>query len=350
MTVLTAFTAQLAGYKRNMQLFYIVVVLLVCASGCVSSSDSSVNNDLFSTPIGQGPVGSSHAGDSASATKEFAVAARMVEAGEYSLVIPRLQQIISKYPGDPKSIEARYLIGRSYYAVGAYNDALHYLNEYIELAPDGSHAANARDFIAQLTEGKKDAAPGEVDVKIAELKAKIAAEPENMALQLELANLYWENGRYKDAGPVYAELLQRWPLLADDLAVKRRIDKTADGQITVLTPAEVERRHKEAEPLLIYNTSGFKSGRFEGWPATGNQRYYNVTGQAVNQSQNQINGVSIIVTLYGAGYMIYDTKTVNIGSLRPGESRAFSVQFSQFENIDNITRYECVGTFRRSDG
>lgn len=347
MTALTAFTAGLNVYRRNIQFFFIVVLFLVCVSGCVTSSGSSVNNDSWSTPIGHGPVGSSHAGDSASAAKEFAIAKRMVEAGEYSLVIPRLQQIISKYPGDPKSIEARYLLGQSYYAVGAYNDALHYLNEYIELAPDGSHSVDAKDFIAQLTEGKKEVVPGAVDVQAAELKAKITAEPENMALQLELANLYWENGRYEDAGPVYAELLQRWPLLADDLAVKRRIDRSADGKITVLTPIEVERRHKEAEPLLIYNTSAFKSGRFEGWPATGQQRYYNVTGQAVNQSQNSINGVTIVVTIYGSGYMVYDTKTVNIGSLRPGEARAFSVQFSQFENIDNIARFECMGTFIR---
>ena len=193
MTALTAFTAGLNVYRRNIQFFFIVVLFLVCVSGCVTSSGSSVNNDSWSTPIGHGPVVSSHAGYSASAAKEFAIAKRMVEAGEYSLVIPRLQQIISKYPGDPKSIEARYLLGQSYYAVGAYNDALHYLNEYIELAPDGSHSVDAKDFIAQLTEGKKEVVPGAVDVQAAELRQKY---PNRNMVWAGWQNFYRENGRY----------------------------------------------------------------------------------------------------------------------------------------------------------
>ena len=168
-----------------------------------------------------------------------------------------------------------------------------------------------------------------------------------MAAQLELANLYWEQGQYENAGGIYAELLRHWPRLEEDLVVRRRIARGSNGEITVLTPTEVERRHREAEPLLIYNVSAFKSGRFEGWSATPNQRYYNVTGQSVNQSQTTLHDVNIIVTIYGVGFMVYDTKTANIGSLRPGEVRAFSIQFSQFDNIDNIARHECVGTFRR---
>lgn len=350
MTALTSFHARQIYKSRDVQILCVAVCFVILLSSCATSPSTSGPNDPWSTPIGHGPAGSVHIGDSASASKELAVATRMVQAGEFSLVIPRLQQIITKYPGDPKAVEARYYLGQSYYSVGAYNDALNYLNEYIELAPDGANAAKGREIISLLTEGKKDASPALLDTQISELKTKIGGDPENMALQLELANLYWENGRYEEAGPVYAELLRRWPMLADDLAVRRRIESDANGQITVLTPTEVERRHRETEPLFIYNTSGFKSGRFEGWPATGHQRYYNVTGQAVNQSQNPINGVNIIVTIYGSGYMVYDTKTVNIGSLRPGETRAFSVQFSQFENIDNIARYECVGTFIRSDG
>jgi tetratricopeptide (TPR) repeat protein len=347
MTALTALHAGLKYTRRDALFLCVAVSFVFFLGGCATSSVSPTQNDPWASSIGHGPVGSSHAGDSASATKELATATRMVQAGEFSLVIPRLQQIISKYPGDPKSVEARYYLGHSYYAVGAYNDALRYLNEYIELDPDGTHAGTAKDVIAQLTDDKKDVIPAALDVEAAALTAKIADSPDDMALQLELANLYWENGRYEEAGPVYADLLQRWPMLAEDIVVKRRVERTADGQITVLTPLEVERRHRETEPLLVYNTSAFKSGRFEGWPATGHQRYYNVTGQAVNQSGSQINNVTIVVTIYGSGYMVYDTRTVSIGSLRPGETRAFSVQFSQFENIDNIARYECVGTFRR---
>ena len=43
----------------------------------------------------------------------------------------------------------------------------------------------------------------------------------------------------------------------------------------------------------------------------------------------------------------YDTTTVSVGRLNPGEIRAFSVRFSNFDNIENINRYECVASFQR---
>jgi len=321
--------------------------LVLAFYACTTTDGGRPASDAWATPMGHGPVGSSHASDPATAAKELSVARRMVQANEFSLVIPRLQQIISKYPGDPAAIDARYYLGHSYYAVGAYNDALRYLNEYIELAPDGPHVDSSREITARLTDEAVEITPTELEAQASTLQSAIDAEPDNMATRLELANLYWEQGKYEKAGMIYAELLQRWPRLENDLVVKRRIERSNTGQITILTPEEVERRHREAEPLVIYNVSSFRSGRFEGWPATSHERYYNVTGQAVNQSQTLLDDVRIIVTIYGLGHMVYDTKTVNIGALRPGEVRAFSVQFSQFDNIHNIARHECVGTFRR---
>ncbi len=347
MTSLTPPSQKHATLYRGVQLLCVAVCVVSAFVGCAMTEPSGAGLDAWSTGIGHGPVGSSHASDPSTAARELAVARRMVRVGEFSLVIPRLQQIISKYPGDPAAIEARYYLGQSYYSVGAYNDALRYLNEYIELAPGGEHVASGREYVARLTDQEIEIAPTELEEKAATLQDAIDQEPENMAAHLELANLYWEHGEYQSAGNVYGELLRRWPRIAQDPVVQRRIERDAAGKITVLTPKEVERRHREEEPLLIYNVSSFRSGRFEGWPATSHNRYYNVTGQAVNQSQNLLRDVRVVVTIYGFGHMVYDTKTVNLGTLRPQEVRAFSVQFSQFDNIHNITRHECVGTFRR---
>jgi len=131
------------------------------------------------------------------------------------------------------------------------------------------------------------------------------------------------------------------------MIVRQRMERDASGNFTVLSPAVLEQHYREMEPLKIYNVSSFRSGRFESWPATASERYYNVTGQAVNQSGQPLSDVSIVVTIYGLGQMVYDTQTVPIGSMRPGEVRAFNAQFSRFDNIYNISRHECVGTFRR---
>ncbi len=345
MTLFTIPRNEQIALNRGVPLVCVAVCIVSAVLGCAGTDSSG--DDRWASPMGRGPVGATHSSDPATAAKELAVARRMVRAGEFSLVIPRLQQIVSKYPGDSAAIEARYYLGRSYYAVGAYNDALRYLNEYIELAPAGEHVDAGREYIAQLTDRPLDVTPTELETKAAALQSVIEEEPENIAARLELANLYWDGSKYDNAGAVYEELLRRWPRLESDPVVQRRIERDESGEITVLTPREVERRHREAEPLVIYNVSAFRSGRFEGWPATAHERYYNVTGQAVNQSQQPLHDVRVVVTIYGFGHMVYDTKTVNLGTLRPGEVRAFSTQFSQFDNIYNITRHECVGTFRR---
>jgi hypothetical protein len=58
-------------------------------------------------------------------------------------------------------------------------------------------------------------------------------------------------------------------------------------------------------------------------------------------------GVQVFVTIYGFGNVVFDTSTINIGRLNPGETRAFSVRFSNFDNIENVRRHEAVGTFQR---
>ncbi|MFA6241883.1 MAG: FxLYD domain-containing protein, partial [Candidatus Hydrogenedentales bacterium] len=116
------------------------------------------------------------------------------------------------------------------------------------------------------------------------------------------------------------------------------------GQYLILTPMEVQRREVEKQPLVIVNMSSFRSGEdlFTRQPL-----YYSVTGQAVNRSDSVLYGVQVMVTLYGFGNVVYDTTTANIGRLNPGESRAFSVRFSNFDDIENIYRYEAVGSFER---
>ncbi|NLV46317.1 MAG: tetratricopeptide repeat protein [Candidatus Hydrogenedentes bacterium] len=323
------------------------MVLLFSALGAGYASTMAGAADAWAMPEGQGPAGSVHASAPASASRELAAAKRMMKAGEYSLAIPRFTQLMNKYPGAEAAIESCYHLGEAYYNVGAYSDALRYLDQYLSLAPEGEYVENGRALVARLTNTAVQAPLTEQEAQIAALEAAIAAEPENMAPRLELAELLWSLGHYAEAGAVYTELLQRWPRLETDVVVRQRVERDAQGNLVVLTPEEVERHYREAEPLKIYNVSSFRSGRFETWPATASERYYNVTGQAVNQSEQPLSNASVTITIYGLGQMVFDTKTVSLGAMRPGEVRAFSAQFSVFDNIYNISRHECVGTFQR---
>ncbi len=270
----------------------------------------------------------------------------MIEAGDTTVVIPRLLQVIAKYPNAESSLDARYWLGVAYIQISSYRDAIDIFNEYLRLAPKGKFAQESTQYVAKLQEEYERTywTAGKLDSEIARLTQALEADPTNDENQLHLADMLWKRGDYENAGRLYARIIQEHPERAADPQVSSRIEPLPTGGYIVLTPSEVQRREVERRPLAIINTAAFRSGRDL---ITRESLYYVVTGQAVNRGDSVLYGVQINITIYGFGNMVYDTNTVNIGRLNPGEIRAFSVRFSSFQNIDDIHRYECVGSFER---
>jgi len=194
----------------------LIMALVTLQAGCASGGAGAALQDDWVAPVGQGPAGSVHVTSPANASRELAAVKRMMKAGEYSLAIPKLQQILDKYPGDASAVEGHYHLGEAYYNVGAFSSALDCLNKYEKLAPDGAYLENSRALVSRLTGTAATAPPTEQDAQIAALEAAITAKPDEMAPRLELAEMLWSLGRYDEAGKVYTELLQRWPRLETD--------------------------------------------------------------------------------------------------------------------------------------
>jgi len=272
-----------------------------------------------------------------------------VKAGEYSMVIPRLEQFTRQYPSMPGIAKAYYLLGVCYYRIGGYSAARDALAKYLELDPEGSYATEAQDTLDRMNRITPDTGkiPEELAKEIDRCRESVRANPEDMGARMALAEVLWNAGQYEEAGREYATLLNRWPYLMNDTVIRTRVKKEADGSFRVLTPEESEKIRRQDNPLVLYNIASFRSGRFENWSQSARERYYNVTGKAVNQGDKPLEDVRITVTIYGFGQLVYDTQTINMGTLAPGETRAFSAQFSRFDDINNVTRYECTGTFRR---
>jgi len=184
----------------------------------------------------------------------------------------------------------------------------------------------------------------EMDAQVADLSAKVAADPKNERLQLELANTLWKRGDYDSAAKIYMKVVTEHPEHAEDGELKDRIERLPTGGFIVLTPSEVQRREVERQPMSVINTAAFRTGKDL---ITREDLFYVVTGQVVNRGASVLYGVQVVITIYGFGNMVYDTNTVNFSRLSPGEIRAFSVRFSNFVNIDDIYRYECRATFER---
>jgi len=292
---------------------------------------------------GSGPFASNNATMfSVAAEQELAEAKRMLRAGEHSRVIPRLMGITTQYAGTDAGTEAWYVLGLTYFKIDGHQDAEKYFRKYIALAPEGDYAALCRAYIS----GMENAAT-QRGTERAALEARVAKfdgidAPEELAASLELAETYWHENEFEKASVVYTQVLQAWPTLKDDAIIRQRMELGPDGHYVVLTPAEVERRHSAAEPMTVFNVQTFRSGRYRTDQYGYQDEYYNVTGQVVNRGEVPLFDTGLNVTIFGLAGQVYDTLTVQFGQLRPGEVRAFSVRFNNFDNIANVHRYECT--------
>lgn len=280
------------------------------------------------------------------AQEELEEARKFIETGEVSGSIPILLQMIGKYPETPAAVEARFLLGRAYYELKGHRDAIDLFKDYVRLAPEGPNADEARAYVEQLTQeyNEKYMTPEALDERIRQLSEQLGADPHSLDIQWQLAEMLWRRGNYSRAAEIYMEIIADHPEYAQDQTVRTRVEMLPNGEYIVMTPAELQRREVEMQPLQVFNVAGFPAGRDL---FTRTRTYYVVTGQVVNRSDSVLYGVEILVTIYAFGNVVYDTQVVTIGRLNPGETRAFSVRLTNFEYIENINRFECVPTFQR---
>jgi len=313
-----------------------IILILVPILSCASTISSSPPDGLGSSPT----IGTR------SARESVAEGRTLVERGEYVVAIPRLLQVLSKYDNNQASAEARYWLGQAYYHTESHRDAITMFESYLEAAPEGKYAAEAREFITLVQEeyDRKYLAPDELDNMIAEARASVEAQPDDLDEKLRLAHLLWIRGDYEMAGRFYETIVRANPEYMQQSEVANRIEFTPEGEAVVMSPAEVKRRSIEAQPIQIHHVNSFRSGEDL---FTREDLYYVVTGRATNRSDSVLYGVQVHVTILGHGNVVFDTATVNLNRMNPGETRAFSVRFGTFDVIENIMDYETVATFGR---
>jgi tetratricopeptide (TPR) repeat protein len=315
---------------------------LLCAAGCMTPDNlMAPPSNRFSEDAGRI--------DASTAEKELAVAKRRIHAGEYATVLPRLHEVVTRYPGTEAALNARYFLGVVYYRINNYPDALDHFQGYLAQAPAGVYAEPSRAYVDILEQEvlERYATPAELEARLDRAQERATQNPDELAYQLELADSLWRTQRYEAAGAVYERVLSDWPDLAADMTIRTRVERNADGTVNVLTPREQVRQQAAKDPLVIFNTNGFRSGRDQIYSRSLRDIYYNVSGQIVNRSEDTVHDVRVMVTIYAFTGMVFEVQTAYIGAMRPEESRAFSVRFTNFDDINNVSRYECVATYTR---
>ncbi len=315
-----------------------LLLVLSVLSGCVGPRSSSPASPI---PILKGTLA-----DKGALSKELEEARRIVESGDQTRAIPRLVHVISKYPNSDVGAEAHYWLGVAFYKSQSYRDAIDMFKTYQELRPNGRYAAQSKAYTDQLVEEyeKKFMTAEALEAQVQEVAGKLRNEPGNLDLQMQLADLLCKRGDYQKAGEIYDAIAKANPNYPGMTIIAERVEYLTNGEYVLLTPVERQRRYIKERPLEVVNTTSFQSNR---GLITREHQYYVVTGQVINRGESVLYGVQVVVTIFGFGNVVWDTNTVSFGRMNPGESRAFSVRFTNFPNIDDINRYEVVPTFQR---
>lgn len=265
------------------------------------------------------------------------------------------RRLVEKYPDGPVRQEMMIQIGRCFFndQVKSLHDARMAYMEYIEAYPGGAFVNEARESIQSIDnvhairKTTYEMRVGALAKKIETIKNQIQRDPDNSTLYnnaelyYTLGNALWKLKRYEEAVDAYLKCQELHPPYKDEALIAQRMAVDADGNIVPLTPEIQEEIARERNPLIVFDDYAYNS-RMANDFLSAREVFYNINGLVRNQSTRNIRNVLVEVRFFNAAKQILDVQREHIGTMPPGAIRAFGVQSSRYDNIYNISSYECV--------
>ncbi len=280
----------------------------------------------------------------AAADNELAAAVQLIDRGEYNVAVSRLAALIEKRPNTDVANEALFYLARAYEGIGAQQQALDRYSEYLIRVPGGAHEPAAIDSFRRVLAVYQAKFPpaSTTETEVDALRQTFNPDSPSVDEGLRLARGLWMLDRHEEAAEVYRVLYDADPGVAANPDFQERIELGSNGEFTLLTPQEQTRREIASRPVAVINPASYAGRRDR---RTQQPRWYIVTGEVINRSEKTVDSVEVETTIFSFGTKIYDTQVQRFGRLAPGQSRAFSARFVNFEDVNNIERYECHVSF-----
>jgi len=280
------------------------------------------------------------------ATDDLVSAEAALADGQYHLAKMKFAIALE---GQPDNETAVFGLGLSHFRLGAYENAAVYFVRYLDDFSDGQYAEEARYYISQIDSiqrQRRDAQARRVEAlktRVATAREEVDRRPDDPQRRVELGSAYWDIADFARAAEQYIRAVELDAALRDHPVVRGRIEFGPEGDVIVLTPQELERREREANPIVISNTRGYRAGRgsfdFQ-------YLWYIVSGQVRNRSSRTVTAVAVEAVIYDLSGHVLDVQQMYIGTMRPGAERSFSARLTHFDDINNVYRYECKVMYR----
>ncbi|MCL5269822.1 MAG: FxLYD domain-containing protein [bacterium] len=278
---------------------------------------------------------------------ELARANEAFEHEEFALAASRYESLSDRYPDSLMRERLMFNQGMSLYKISSFNAARDAFVKYVNEYPSGRYVADARDYLRKIDVYMSMASPAQAEaieqakadlVKLNQLKIE---HPNDPKVFTALGNLYWEMGDYNEAVRNYYEATSLDAAYKEKELIKGRMMITAKGEAVPITPEQLKKAEADANPVVVFNLHEYKSRDTEEFLG-GNKRYFNVTGMARNQGSKPLANVEIEVVFNNSQHQVQDSKVVRVGAMAPGDVRAFRAEASSYDNLYNITSYNCI--------
>ncbi len=239
---------------------------------------------------------------------------------------------LSENPSSPYAPEITYLLGKTYLKIGNPYESIRVWEDYLRKFPEGKHRKEVASAIEnwKKEKGKSYLSQMEEEIKGLSLAYEkvLGKKMPPSRLYATLGNIYWEEGKKKQALSLYKKAVQLDPSLINNPAIASRLGNST------LEPAPLL---LEVEDENILSLEKIWKGEWEA--ESGELKNFRikrrlgiiVSGKVRNKGTKEAKKVRLLVTLYDFYARILSSKSIWLGEIPAGESIPFSIVFRGVE-------------------
>ena len=242
--------------------------------------------------------------------------------------------VLSPFPNKKHEDYAYYKLALCYYLLGHYYDAQKTADTLLKTYPDYEYNDQAKDLLAKsdhkINERKLAFTEqwNELLKEIEKTTQLVSQNPDSAELQFKLGDLYWDASKHGDAVKQYEKAAQLDKSYLDKSNLRSRVRIDKNGEFLIRDP--LFQNIDKPSPVRVTRLRRDRITR-EDW--LGEYEALRLSGYVENDGLYDVLNVQVNIAIYDFFDTIQETKLVNIGDLRGGGQRPFTVMFNQYRDL-----------------
>jgi tetratricopeptide (TPR) repeat protein len=272
---------------------------------------------------------------------------RAFDNREYVLAAARYEALRDRYPDTILREDIMFRQGMALYSVASYHDAYDVFVDYLAEYPRGRYLSDSKDCLKKIDVLMSRATPAEAkklqaakdNANLDVLNKLLVEHPTDWRVLEAIGDALWKLGNYDEAIASYYKAHSIASAYEERDLNNGKLVLDGNGKPIAVNPQILEQMEIERHPVRVYALHAYTT-RGKTSRAGGDIQFYNLTGSVRNQGVRLLHNVEVEVLYKDLAGNILDVDYVSVGSLGPGEVRAFLSRADDYDNLYNIVDHE----------